>query len=83
MALVVDADSDWIVRSLFGIYMVFDGRVQACAGTPLVQVKAGQNFDGKAISVTLPDGEEFARVVEAHGAELDGAEKAGVRSYQV
>lgn len=79
VAPIVDLKNDWITRHLFGLYTVFDGRVQAVAGLPMVQINAGR----RSVAVSIRDGERLAQVVQEGGADLDGKEAVGVRSHTI
>lgn len=79
IALVSDADGDWVVRNLFGVYTIFDGRIQAPAGVPLVQIVTPK----KSVAVTVADRRGLEEAVTCFGATLDGREVTGVRSYEV
>ncbi|WP_291479243.1 hypothetical protein [Corynebacterium sp.] len=77
VAPVVDLKDDWGSRHLFGLNTVFDGRVQAVAGLPVVQINAGR----RSVVASVRDWERLVQVVQELGAELDGRESVGVRSY--
>lgn len=79
VAPVVKIENEWGIRHLFGIYTVFDGRVQAIAGLPVVQIGAG----GKSVATSVRDWVDLVDVLDDHGARLDGKERVGVRLHEV
>lgn len=79
VAPIVDMKNDWGMRHLFGLYTVFDGRTQAVAGLPLAQVNSGK----KSVVASIQNCERLIQVVQKGGAELDGKEAGGVRSYNI